>query len=103
MSREIKTLDPELTRLIRRAGPRKIVLLEGEDDHGIFKIWFRERRDQVEFVVAGERFKVEAQVRLAQQAGFEKVVFGITDRDYIPEANWVAEPEPCCFCLYRRN
>lgn len=103
MTRVIQSLDPELAKLLFRAGQRKVVLLEGEDDHGIFKIWFGEHRDQVEFTVAGERFKVEAQVRLAQQAGFEKVVFGITDRDYIPEEDWSAEPEPGCFCLHRHE
>lgn len=103
MTRVISTLDPQLTRLIRRAGPRKMVLLEGTDDHGVFKIWFGEMRDQLEFMVAGERGKVEAQVRLAHDAGYGAMVFGITDRDYTPEDEWSAEPEPGCFCLHRHE
>ena len=45
--RIVKQLPPDLTTLIFQAGPRTLVLLEGDSDQAVFEEWYEERLDEL--------------------------------------------------------
>jgi hypothetical protein len=100
MSRVIADLPEELSYLLRRIGNARVLLLEGESDHGVFKIWYRDYYDQglLVFYVAGQKRFVREYVQGA--LAYNNAVFGIIDRDYTNEENWNASPEPHISQLY---
>jgi Protein of unknown function (DUF4435) len=99
MSHVIVDLPEELSYLLRRIGNARVLLLEGESDHGVFKIWYRDYYDQgaLVFYVAGQKRFVREYVQGA--LAYTNAVFGIVDRDYTERENWKSDPEPNVFQL----
>lgn len=106
---EISELPPDLTRVLYDLGPRKLVLLEGISDVAIFREWYRDRRDQIEFF-APEVPQGTTGVRalfsrmLARSVSPNPREYGIVDRDFHDQAEVqaaLADPEAHLFILGR--
>lgn len=46
---DVGELPPDLTRVLYALGSRRLVLLEGASDVAVFREWYRDRRDVIEF------------------------------------------------------
>jgi len=79
-TRKVQTLPPELTEILFKLGPRKLVLLEGDDDVEVFREWYRHSLNQLEFHPSGGHGNVRAYLAQIKRA------YGIIDRDFRTEA-----------------
>lgn len=106
---DIGELPPDLTRVLYDLGPRKLVLLEGASDVAIFREWYRDRRDEVEFF-APEIPQGTTGVQtllgrmLARSVSPNPREYGIIDRDFRNQAEVdaaLADPNAHLFILGR--
>ncbi len=106
---DVGELPPDLTRVLFELGPRKLVLLEGASDVAVFREWYRDRRDVVEFFsletpqgVSGVKTLL-ARI-LAQSTSPNPREYGIIDRDFRSDAEVekaIADPNAHLFILRR--
>ncbi len=106
---DVGELPPDLTRVLFALGPRKLVLLEGASDVAVFREWYRDRRDVVEFFsletpqgVSGVKILL-ARI-LAQSTSPNPREYGIIDRDFRSDAEVeeaLANPNEHLFILRR--
>jgi hypothetical protein len=81
-ARTITTLPPDITVALFLAGNRKLVLLEGPSDCDVFREWYRDQLDSLEFYDASGVINVRNMLEKALEVGTKKEVFGIIDRDF---------------------
>ncbi len=106
---DVGELPPDLTRVLYALGPRKLVLLEGASDVAVFREWFRDRRDVIEFFspeVPQGRSGVENLLNriLARSPSSNPREYGIVDRDFREDAEVEAalsDPNTHLFILRR--
>ena len=106
---DVGELPPDLTRVLFALGPRKLVLLEGASDVVVFREWYRDRRDVVEFFspetpqgVSGVQTLLGR--ILAQSTSPNPREYGIIDRDFRADAEVeaaLADPNAHLFILRR--
>lgn len=88
---DVEELPPDLARTLFNLGARKLVLLEGASDVAVFREWYQDRRDVVEFFspeVPRGRSGVENLLNriLARSTSPNPREYGIIDRDFREEA-----------------
>lgn len=88
---DVGELPPDLTRVLYALGPRKLVLLEGASDVAVFREWYRNRRDVIEFFspeIPQGRSGVENLLNriLARSTSPNPREYGIVDRDFRDDA-----------------
>jgi len=106
---DIGELPPDLTRVLYALGSRKLVLLEGVSDVAVFREWYGDRRDVVEFFspeVPRGRTGVEDLLAriLARSTSLNPREYGIIDRDFRGDAEVeaaLADPNAHLFILRR--
>jgi hypothetical protein len=75
-------LSDELTRILFDLGPRKLVLVEGDDDAAILKAWYSDRLSRIYFYAAGGNrniIRLLEELRGRVEAGR---TYAIRDRDF---------------------
>lgn len=104
-TRIIRPLLPDnLTRLLFDLGSRKLILVEGDDDVEVFRIWYRDRLSQVEFYPAEGYSRVEAFLNEILDNSSTKQAYALIDRDFRNETEVEApltDPEAHLFILRR--
>ena len=106
---DVGELPPDLTRVLYALGSRRLVLLEGASDVAVFREWYRDRRDVIEFFspeVPQGRSGVENLLNriLAQSTSPNPREYGIVDRDFREDAeveSVLADPNTRLFILRR--
>ena len=106
---DVEELPPDLTRVLYALGPRRLVLLEGASDVAVFREWYRDRLDVIEFFspeVPQGRSGVENLLNriLARSTSPNPREYGIVDRDFRDDAEVEAaltDPDNHLFILRR--
>lgn len=106
---DVDELPSDLTKVLFALGSRKLVLLEGASDVAVFREWYGDRRDVVEFFspeVPRGRTGVEDMLAriLARSTSPNPREYGIIDRDFRDSAEVdaaLANPDAHLFILRR--
>jgi Protein of unknown function (DUF4435) len=99
MSQAVTQLPDDLVDMLLEVGNSRVLLLEGESDHGVFKIWYREYYELGELVFYVTNQKPFVLKYVQGGLAYNNAVFGVVDRDYINNENWQPNPEPNVFQL----
>jgi len=106
---DVGELPPDLTRVLFNLGTRKLVLLEGASDVAVFREWYRDRRDVIEFFSpevpqGGSGVQKLLNRILARSTSPTPREYGIIDRDFRDAAEVggaLADPNAHLFILRR--
>jgi hypothetical protein len=106
---DVGELPPDLTRGLFNLGTRKLVLLEGASDVAVFREWYRDRRDVIEFFSpevpqGGSGVQNLLNRILARSTSPTPREYGIIDRDFRDAAEVeaaLADPNAHLFILRR--
>ena len=106
---DVGELPPDLATVLFNLGSRKLVLLEGASDVAVFREWYRDRRDVLEFFSPEPpqgTTGVESLLAriLARSASPNPREYGIVDRDFREQAEVeasLADPASHLFILTR--